>query len=58
VKTLGWLELEPLEGSSQARKRGEDAYGIAQGRQVVEITAFLFETSAKTKESFDNTEKK
>ena len=56
VESLGWLELELRGGSAQARKKGrEDAYGIFESRQVVEITSFPFETSAKTKESFDNT---
>ena len=36
-------------------KGGEDAYGMVQGRQVVEIRSFPLEMSAKTKESFDNT---
>jgi hypothetical protein len=52
---LAGLSLSYAGAPLKPEKGGEDAYGIAQGKQVVEITAFPFETTAKTKESFDNT---
>jgi hypothetical protein len=52
---LAGLSLSYAGAPLKPEKGGEDAYGIVQGRQVLEIKPIPFEMSAKTKESFGNT---